>query len=52
MLIIVSLLIEYPNIRAFAVGPGLVATDMLIESFRPLAIDTRMYLVYIACNKY
>lgn len=32
---------EYPNIRAFAVCPGIVDTDALLDAFRPMAKDTR-----------
>jgi len=31
--------LEYPNLRTFAFIPGIVETDMLVESFRPLALD-------------
>ncbi|KAG8803563.1 hypothetical protein FRC18_007287 [Serendipita sp. 400] len=30
---------EYPNVRSFAVIPGLVPTDMFIEAFRSMALD-------------
>ncbi|PVF94817.1 NAD(P)-binding protein [Serendipita vermifera] len=31
---------EYENIRAFAFIPGLVPTDMILDAFKPYAIDT------------
>lgn len=31
--------LEYPNLRTFSVLPGLIPTDMLIESFSALALD-------------
>ncbi|KAG8829792.1 hypothetical protein FRC17_006027 [Serendipita sp. 399] len=30
---------EYPNVRSFALIPGLVPTDMLVEAFRSLSLD-------------
>ena len=36
--------LEYPNLRAFAVLPGLIVTDMTIEAFKPLALDKGMLI--------
>jgi NAD(P)-dependent dehydrogenase (short-subunit alcohol dehydrogenase family) len=32
--------LENPNVVAVALHPGIVATDMVIDSFRPFALDT------------
>jgi hypothetical protein len=34
-----SLLLEYPNLRTFAIIPGIIPTDMLPPAFAPLAND-------------
>jgi NAD(P)-dependent dehydrogenase (short-subunit alcohol dehydrogenase family) len=33
--------LEYPNLRTYAVMPGINDTDMLLDAFRPLALDKR-----------
>jgi hypothetical protein len=39
--------LEYSNIRAYALVPGVVPTDMLLDIFKSSALDKRMSLTML-----